>query len=232
MDADAPQSNITSFEGVLVRRHHKAGDKEIQLLFRTTQGLRLSLTRNLRLVQSMAVGQTYHVSGPEYVLGNKAFIHEPEALLVQRKAKRSKRFWTLVGAGALSPLLITASTFALLTGGEPPKQQPAQQESATNQQATSVAEVPQVEAAATPTTPDPVATTPATTPSVAMPKKKTTTTPVAIQTTQTAAPVVQAPVEPVAEPAQPPVEAATPTEPVPDPTPDPQPTDPAPEVQP
>jgi hypothetical protein len=83
---DASADNMAGFTGVLVGRRYKAGQKYIQLAFNTTEGLRLSLSRNLRMVRALSMGKTYHVEGPEIILGEKVFIKEPVATLIQPRS--------------------------------------------------------------------------------------------------------------------------------------------------
>jgi hypothetical protein len=80
---DATADNMTGFTGVLVGRRWKPGQKYIQLVFETTEGFKLSLSRNLRMVRSLSMGNTYRVEGREYVLGEKVVIKEPSATLVE-----------------------------------------------------------------------------------------------------------------------------------------------------
>jgi hypothetical protein len=80
---DATADNMTGFTGVLVGRRWKPGQKYIQLVFETTEGFKLSLSRNLRMVRSLSMGNTYRVEGRKYVLGEKVVIKEPSATLVE-----------------------------------------------------------------------------------------------------------------------------------------------------
>ncbi|HSX46288.1 MAG TPA: hypothetical protein VLG27_04810, partial [Candidatus Saccharimonadia bacterium] len=88
---------MANFTGVLVRRQYKPGQKYIQLVFETAGGLQLSLSRNLKLVRSLSVGNTYRIEGPEYALGDKTYVHEPTALPVNVTPKSARR---------LNPLLV------------------------------------------------------------------------------------------------------------------------------
>lgn len=96
----------TTFTGTLVRRQYKRGQPFVQLVFRNGRHTRLSLSRNARLIQSLQVGQTYHISGTEYQLGGKTFIREPEAQLAASTGRRLHK--RLMLAGALALLFVLA----------------------------------------------------------------------------------------------------------------------------
>jgi hypothetical protein len=76
---------------MLVRRQYKPGQRYIQLVFETTEGIKLSISRNVQLVRSLTVGKTYHIEGPEYALGSKTYIHEPIATPMPYALKRSRK---------------------------------------------------------------------------------------------------------------------------------------------
>ena len=66
--------NYTRFTGVLVRRKYWQGHKSFQLVFKTAEGLKLSVSANSKLVKSLTMGQTYKVEGTEVRMGKKSFI--------------------------------------------------------------------------------------------------------------------------------------------------------------
>jgi hypothetical protein len=109
---DAAADNLTGFTGVLVGRRYRPGQKYIQLVFKTTEGLKLSLSRNLQMVRSLSVGNTYHVEGAEYVLGKKVVIKEPTANLVQSKGSFFGRHKVLVSV--MVALTITSAAGIVL----------------------------------------------------------------------------------------------------------------------
>lgn len=76
------EQNSVEFMGVLVDRQYKAGQKYVQLVFETAEGIRLSLSRNANMVHSLKVGFTYKVKSPERNIGQKRYVHEPTATLV------------------------------------------------------------------------------------------------------------------------------------------------------
>ncbi|HSX45960.1 MAG TPA: hypothetical protein VLG27_03085 [Candidatus Saccharimonadia bacterium] len=106
----ASAENIADFQGVLVRRQYKPGQKYIQLVFKTAEGFRVSLSRNLRMVSSMSVGNTYHIKGPELVLGDKMVVREPVAIPVRQLGfvARHKKLFIILFAGVF---------VACITGG-------------------------------------------------------------------------------------------------------------------
>ena len=75
-------SNNVEFMGVLVDRKYTSSQRCVQLVFDTAEGIRLSLSRNVDLVRSLKLGLTYRINGPEHVVGQKRYIHEPTATLV------------------------------------------------------------------------------------------------------------------------------------------------------
>jgi hypothetical protein len=101
----------SDFTGVLVRRQYKPGQKYMQLLFKTADGVKLSISRNPKLVESLDEGRTYHIEGQEYKVGDKVLIHEPTATLVQNKLFSKKHF---IIAGIVILLVISGMIYALL----------------------------------------------------------------------------------------------------------------------
>lgn len=103
---------ITTFTGVLVQRRHKPGQKYIQLVFDTADGIRLSLSRNVAMVKGMVVGQTYHVKGQEHFVGSKSFIHEPVTVLAKpatsaaKSVNRSRKKLIIISSVVVGILLV------------------------------------------------------------------------------------------------------------------------------
>jgi hypothetical protein len=111
--AYAPVENMAAFTGTLVGRRYKPGQKYIQLVFKTAEGLRLSLTRDLQTVRLLNVGQKYYIEGPEYVHGQKTFIYEPKASPVQTKSGFVTRRKALAVGVVLITIAGTAGAMAL-----------------------------------------------------------------------------------------------------------------------
>jgi hypothetical protein len=101
----ANAGGMSDFTGVLVRRQYKSGQKYMQLLFKTAEGVKLTISRNPQLVRSLSEGRTYYVAGQEYKVGDKTVIHEPTAVLVQKKALQSKKL-LIIGI----PILLISAT--------------------------------------------------------------------------------------------------------------------------
>jgi hypothetical protein len=120
----APAGNMTGFTGTLVGRRYKPGQKYIQLVFKTTEGFKLSLSRNLNMVRSLSVGLTYWVEGPEVCLEQKTFIHEPVATLVQPKSSLFKRYRVFFAMGAVVMVVVIAGSVIALTKPSTPSAQP------------------------------------------------------------------------------------------------------------
>ncbi len=93
----------SSFVGTLVRRQYKPGQRYIQLVFETPTDTKLSLSRNLDMVRSLKVGETYRIEGAERLLGNKKYIYEPVAIPLPRSSKKSRtlRFAAFGGVACL-----------------------------------------------------------------------------------------------------------------------------------
>jgi hypothetical protein len=109
----AQARNMSDFTGVLVRRQYKPGEKYIQLLFKTSDGLKLSISRNPQMVSSLNEGQTYHVEGQQFNIGQKTIIHEPKATLLKTEPgffKKNK--WFI--ASTVIAVVIVAVVFSLL----------------------------------------------------------------------------------------------------------------------
>lgn len=103
--------NVASFTGVLVSRHYKPGQKYVQFVFQTAEGIRLSLSRNAQMVRTLDIGQKYSVEGQEYAVGKKTFVHEPTTLPIQTRAKTS------FGKGAFDSRLIIAAAILVPVAG-------------------------------------------------------------------------------------------------------------------
>jgi hypothetical protein len=111
-----------SFTGLLVRRQYRPGQKYIQLLFETSEGLWLTLTRDVQLVRDLIPGQAYEVQGPVHAIGNKHYVHEPsvvpvdEAALAAASAQSSviARHPRLMLTGAALVVILLAGTVVAL----------------------------------------------------------------------------------------------------------------------
>jgi cytoskeletal protein RodZ len=129
----ATAGNMSDFTGVLVRRQYKPGQKYIQLLFKTGDGVKLSITRNLQMVRSLKEGLTYRVKGTEYVVGKKTIIHEPVATLVQSKPSFFRQRSLLIAAGLIVFVIAVAASALLIVGqgsanhSQPQAEKPAAQ---------------------------------------------------------------------------------------------------------
>jgi cytoskeletal protein RodZ len=106
----ASAGSVADFTGVLIRRQYKPGQKYIQLLFKNTEGLQLSLTRNIQLVRSLHEGQTYRVKGQEFIVGQKTVVHEPIATLVQPKTVSRRWIFVLLAVFLTSGGIVGALT--------------------------------------------------------------------------------------------------------------------------
>jgi hypothetical protein len=113
----APAQNMATFTGTLVGRRYKPGQKYIQLVFKTAEGLRLSLTRDLHTVRQLTMGQTYQIEGSEYIQGQKSFIYEPKASLVQPRAKSLKKRKIVIASVILLVIGGSASAMSLTKHG-------------------------------------------------------------------------------------------------------------------
>ncbi len=110
--------NVANFTGVLVRRHYKPGQKYVQFVFQTAEGIRLSLSRNVQTVRTLDVGQEYSVEGQEYVVAGKSFIHEPTALPIQARARTTSirsRSRLIIAVAILLPVIGIASAIYFTT---------------------------------------------------------------------------------------------------------------------
>jgi hypothetical protein len=217
----APAGNMTGFTGTLVGRRYQPGQKYIQLVFKTTEGLKLSLSRNLNMVRSLRVGLTYWVEGPEISLKQKTYIHEPIATLVQPTTSLFKRYRIIFATIAVVIVLGAAgSVLALKKDSTPSASQPQAPAAATEETVT-----PQTkdttDTAPTSTEQDQlVARAPSTTssPTKKIPAK---TTPAAAATNPAPAPSNNPAPQPVA-----PAASDNQSQPVTDPEPTPNPTTP------
>jgi cytoskeletal protein RodZ len=109
----AQAGSVTDFKGVLIRRQYKPGQKYIQLIFKTTDGLRLTVTRNPQMVDSLNEGKMYHVEGQLYNIGQKTVIREPKATLLKSEPGfLIKNKWFI--AASVVAVIIVAAVFSLL----------------------------------------------------------------------------------------------------------------------
>jgi hypothetical protein len=109
----AQAGNMSDFTGVLVRRQYKPGEKYIQLLFKTDDGLRLTVTRNPKMVSSLDEGQMYHVEGQQYNIGQKTVIREPKATLLKSEPGFVRKNKWFIAASIIA-VIIVAAVFSLL----------------------------------------------------------------------------------------------------------------------
>ncbi|HSW65778.1 MAG TPA: hypothetical protein VLI54_01405 [Bacillota bacterium] len=221
-----------SFTGKLVQRQYKRGQPYAQLVFKGARQTQLSLSRNARMLQSLKVGETYRIVGPEHQIGERAFIHEPEVTLVTASKKR----WAVVSVAAflciLTGTVLAARHFA---AGNDVQAQNNSAATQANVEGASTISTNQDTASTAPVADNPapvVAQTPAPKP-VARPAAVTPVTPAVQQST---APTQDqtSPVDPPTQP-DPPVQPETPpTDDTPPPVEDPpvippaEPVDPAP----
>jgi hypothetical protein len=73
------------FKGMLLQSRRQPGQKYAVLLFRTQDGLRFCLSKDIKMVLSMQIGQTYHVKGLEYISGHKTYLDIVSSSLVRPK---------------------------------------------------------------------------------------------------------------------------------------------------
>ena len=201
---------IADFNGVLVQRHYTAGQRYMQLVFHTAEGVTLSISRNIQAMKSLTIGQTYHVKGKLYTRGDKTFVQDPTATPVVAKsglAHRHRLFLSVLVLGI--GLAGVGSVYALSS----PSSSANKQASAAR---TAAPKSPANVRTASATTPEKAAATaeqPAQTPppptTYVQPKR--TSVP-AIPKPQAAAPTVVAP--PVEQPAVVPVPDPVPLQPV------------------
>jgi hypothetical protein len=215
--------NVAQFDGVLVQRQYKPGQKYVQLVFETAEGLRLSLSRNADLIRSLTVGTAYRVSGEEYSIGNKSYIHEPLAAPIPSKRQFFQSRALIISAVLVVAVGATSGVF-LLNHGTSKHQLEAQNVSSQTPPAaepSAASQSPAAAAAATPTADTPATTaSPAAVPSKATSvKRSVTTTP---SPSPSAVPTPQPPVMPAVDPTPPPVAppAAPPADPNPTENPD------------
>jgi len=153
----------TSFVGVLTRREYRPGQRYAQLVFETSEGIKLSLTRNLRAVGAMRIGRSYKIVGIERVIGAKTFITNPVVTLLADTPVAARRRWrvalvafivVLVFAGAASAAVMS---FITAPPTAAPKASPPSAAVATSKTPTKTA----TPAATTTPSTDPASTTPA-----------------------------------------------------------------------
>jgi hypothetical protein len=112
--------NDANFKGTLLQRRYKPGQAYVLLLFRTDNGLRYGLSKNLRLAQSMLIGNQYSVKGREYTTGHKTYLNMISATVVRpRHARFRKRIGLLASAASLVIIVGSVSTSFLVHRNEP-----------------------------------------------------------------------------------------------------------------
>jgi hypothetical protein len=225
----APAGDMTSFTGTLVGRRWQPGQKYIQLVFKTTEGLKLSLSRNLNMVRTLNVGHTYWVEGPEISLEQKTFIHEPVATLIQpTKSSLFKQYKIFFAIGAVVVFVATmTSVLALTKPASPNNTQAGGQQTAV--QKTTSAEKKDVSNAAPTSAEQSQLNAREASNTPAQIKKTTTKTAPAVaatNTTQTASsnPASQTPAQPATNQTPPPEAPAPDSTPPPLPAPSPDPS--------
>jgi hypothetical protein len=212
---DVPTDNMTAFNGVLIERQYQPGQRYVQLVFETADGLRLTLTRNADLVRDLVVGSAYYVEGNEYTIGNKTFVHEPVAMLLPTKKSFFGKRLLVSAAVLLLAVGVVSSVFMFGHGGDAkaPDTKNASSQTPQPEQTTDTGNQNPVSSNQS----DVPAATAVVTPPAAVSSPTTTTT--STRTTRTVTPATSSPT-PAPNPAPAPAPAP---EPVPEPVPVPPP---------
>ncbi len=113
-DMVAKLSSVSGFVGRLVKIQYASGQPCAQLLFQTAHGPRLSLNRDIHVLQALAVGETYRVEGARREVSGKLYWHEPAIRPIPQKSRFTSRA-RLAGIALVLGLAITA---ALLVRGQ------------------------------------------------------------------------------------------------------------------
>lgn len=177
--------SIANFTGTLVEAHQKPGNKYMQLVFHTAEGIKLSISRNGAMVRSLKVGEKYHVKGKVMRFGTKTYINEPTAILVKAaQASRKKRIVLCIVLGVV--MSASAAAFANTRGPAGVNTPESQSDTAgTSQPAAPVAQPAPAPAAVSQPAPTPA-------PSAVRPASSTatkrTTTPAAVSSPAVVAP--------------------------------------------
>ena len=109
------EQNSVEFMGVLIDRQYRTGQKYVQLVFETAEGIRLSVSRNINLIRSLQLGSTYQVTGSERTVGQKRYIHEPTAVLVpENKFSLISKHYKILVPAAIG-LVVLLSGVGVLT---------------------------------------------------------------------------------------------------------------------
>jgi hypothetical protein len=87
----ATAGDMSSFTGTLLRRQYKPGQKYIQLLFKTPQGVKLALTRDPKMVETLSEGKIYKVEGQDFIIGDKKAVQDPVVAPIQPGIFSKKR---------------------------------------------------------------------------------------------------------------------------------------------
>lgn len=109
MSVQASVEAKTSFVGTLVRRQYKPGQGHAQLLFKNGENLQLSLSKNIKSVTSLVVGETYRVQGVLKTIGARQCLMDATALPYTSRKSRNLRLITFVAFGIL--LLSSGAVF-------------------------------------------------------------------------------------------------------------------------
>jgi hypothetical protein len=112
--------DIITFTGKLAKRQWKPVQKFIQLVFETSHGPRISLTRDVEMAKDLTMHGLYHVQGQEYDVNGKIYINEPVVVGAHRKPSKQpgilRRHLKLSIAMAVCvPVLGLSTTAFLLT---------------------------------------------------------------------------------------------------------------------
>jgi hypothetical protein len=187
--------SVASFTGVLVQRDYKPGQKYIQLVYHTAEGVRLSFSRNIDAVRSLTVGRTYQVKGREYNMGGKTFIHETSTKPVQDKPVFFKRRAFVLAIGIMLVSGVGVASAQFLTTSDSSSATPVTTQTTTKQRPTaeeskvlgSSVSAPTTETKPAPsTTPNPATTSSVKTVKTSSKSTRQTNTRAGTPTTQTA----------------------------------------------
>ena len=113
---------VAEFTGVLVGRKYRPGHTYVQLIFRTADGIQLSLSRNIQMVRGLNPGQAYHVQGLMHSVGQKIFVRDPMVTLIQRSSS-NRHAWLAMGTAGLVLFLGAGGVFALMPDNPTPTTQ-------------------------------------------------------------------------------------------------------------
>lgn len=110
---DVSVDRKAGFTGVLLKRQYRAGQRYMQLLFKTAEGQRLALSRDLQLVRSLQPGQYYQVEGDVRTAPGRSYLLQPTIMPVEAPSASAavrtprQRRTRLALAGLVAIALIT-----------------------------------------------------------------------------------------------------------------------------